>query len=94
MFKRNCNPLISSNILLCGASGGGRGLVSCCSSNLTKLTLNSCISQLSFYATKIKTGNCLFTHADYVIGLQDERSLHIDEGQSVLGTSTCILKAG
>ena len=24
------------------------------------------------------------SHADHVIGLQDERSLHIDEGQSVL----------
>ena len=39
---------------------------------------------------------CLFTqsHADHVIGLQDERSLHIDEGQSVLDTGTCVLKAG
>ena len=41
-------------------------------------------------------GGCLFTqsHADHVIGLQDERSLHIDEGQSVLDTGTCVLKAG
>ena len=41
-------------------------------------------------------GGCLFTqsHADHVIGLQDERSLRIDEGQSVLDTGTCVLKAG
>ena len=31
---------------------------------------------------------------DHVIGLQDERSLHIDGGQSVLDTGTCVLKAG
>ena len=43
-----------------------------------------------------KMGGCLFTqsHADHVIGLQDERSLHIDEGRSVLDTGACVLKAG
>ena len=51
----------------------------------TKLGLFLC----SLYCTQARAnfflGGCLFTqsHADHVIGLQDERSLHIDEGQSV-----------
>ena len=52
---------------------------------------------LAFVTTYYVRGNHLFTqsHADHVIGLQDERSLHIDEGKNdVLDTGTCVLKAG
>ena len=61
-----------------------------------KLADREAISNLKQVVMNFQTGGCLFTqsHADHVIGLQDERSLHIDEGQSVLDTGTCVLKAG
>ena len=53
--------------------------------------------ELRLYITRFfSTGGCLFTqsNANHVIGLQDERLLHIDEGQSVLDTGTCVLNTG
>ena len=60
-----------------------------------KLADREAISNLKQVVMNFQTGGCLFTqsHADHVIGLQDERSLHIDEGKNyVLDTGTC--KAG
>ena len=53
---------------------------------------NSAVSWSAIIGSEFQRGGCLFTqsHADHMIGLQDERHCIIDEGWNVLDTGTCI----